>query len=173
MTTPATNKQVPDQSIMDKFNKQIYLGNSFVVSESLSLGTTAEFNLFLIRNPNVSSFQLSKSLFIQLSRFASSAQSALIQTYISPVVSTVGTPLVPVNLRPANPNTSVAQVYSNGQFTLSSRGTLMFSLGVGGTNASSLDGLMTIIDQGFDLLITGEAVTASTLLSSTLSWYEI
>ena len=52
--TPATNRQVPDNSILDYFNKQTYLGNQYVYAVgSIEILSTSEAPYLLLTNPAV------------------------------------------------------------------------------------------------------------------------
>ena len=46
--TPATNRQLPQEAILDHFNKQNYLGNSFLVSTDLVTTTNTETPLLIL-----------------------------------------------------------------------------------------------------------------------------
>lgn len=175
MTTPATNKQIPDNSILDYYNKQIYLGNGFILPGSVTLSDTSETPLFLVKNLAVSTsaFPVQQALFLNMRSFASSAQLVTIKTYSAPTISSVSTRATPVNLRPASTTTSVSRCYLNGQFGVSANGTLMSNLGCAGTNVPSSDGTLIILDPGQNLLITGTAGTGNTAVTFNVSWYEL
>jgi hypothetical protein len=113
-------------------------------------------------------------LFINLRRFTSDLQEVLINSYIAPVTTSVSTATVPSNLRPASPNTSISKVYQNGQFSLSSNGTLISSIGCASNNYVVQDNqLLVILDPGQKLLITATAITGGTNISADVSWYEL
>jgi hypothetical protein len=165
-----TPNQNPEKSILDQFNKQTYLGNTFIVPISgLSLANTSETGAFLATNAS-----LSKSLFINLRRYSSSAQAVLVKTYVNATVSTTGTAKTPVNLRPANGNTSVSLCYANGQFTTSANGTLISSIGCPtGYNSIFDSSLFLIIDPGQNMLITTTALVSTTLFDADICWFEL
>ena len=172
--TPATNKQLPDHAILDYFNKQIYLGNGFSVPQSLALSGTSENLLYLVQNPVTStSFPSSyKSLFLNLRKYLTTLQNVVIKIYQAGVVATVSTASTAQNLRPASSNASIAGVYVNGQFTMTSNGTLMSELGV--TPSAPLDdSMLVIVDPGQSILITATALVTTTTVQSTVSWYEL
>lgn len=175
--TPATKHQIPEESILDTFYRQTYLGNSFILPTTVALSTTSETDIVLISNPAISTSAFPskyKSLFFNLRRFTSSAQAVLIKIYVSPTVSTTGTASTPVNLRPANTNVSISKAYQNGQFSLSSNGTLVSALGVGGSDFVVQDNqILIIIDPGQSLLITATALVQTTNLNADISWYEL
>ena len=174
---PATSKQVPDNAILDQFGKQTYLGNSFITASSLLLSSTSETPFLLITNPAVSATGFPagyKSLFINLKRFSSTAQAVTVRTYAAPTITGSTTANTPVNLRPANANTSIAKIYPNGQFTVSANGTLMSALGLNGTNMPVLDNsLLFVVDPGQSLLITLQAASSTTTVLNDLSWFEL
>lgn len=172
----ATNRQVPDHSIFDAYNKQVYLGNGYSLPATLSLSGTSETLLYLIKNPAIttSAFPASyQSLFINLRRYASSAQQVIIKTYYGPTISTTSTAATPVNLRSGSLNTSVSLCYLNGQFTVSANGTLISNLGCDGVDHPSEDSQLLVLDPGKNLLITATAVSATTSLIAGVSWYEL
>jgi hypothetical protein len=165
-----TANQVPQNSILDQFNRQTYLGNAFVLPiVGLSLSNTDETNVLLMTNPSTT-----KSLFINLRRYSSSAQAVLVKTYVTSTVSTTGTASTPVNLRPANANTSVSACYTNGQFSLGSNGTVISAVGVSSDYFITQDNsLMVIIDPGQTLLITATALVETTSFNADVSWFEL
>ena len=176
MSTPLTSQQVPTNSILDQFNKQGYLGNSYSLTYSKNLSTTAETPLVLISNPIPAgqTYPNQKAIFYNLRKFASDLQQVLISIYLNPTVTSVGTLFTPVNLRPASTNTSIANCYVNGQFTVSANGTLTGQVGCPSNFYVTLESsLMFIIDPGTSVLLTGKALTANTNLYTQSSWYEL
>jgi len=174
--TPATNRQIPDHSMFDYFNKQTYLGNSYVISNLVNLSGTSETGILLIENPAVTTtaFPVQKSIFVTLRRYTSDLEEVLINNYFNPTIASVSTKTTPVNLRPASPNTSIAKCYTNGQFSTSGNGTVFGQIGC----ASSFylvqeNTLVFILDPGQTALFTATALTANTNLYSVISWYEI
>lgn len=167
---PATNVQIPAESILDTFYKQTYLGNAFIVPVEVSLGDTSETLIALIRCPATAT----KAIFLNLRRFSSSDQEVLIKTYLKPTISTTSTASVPSNLRPASPSVSQAQLYPHGQFTVSSNGTLISGIGCAGDDFVVMDNkLLIILDPGQSLVITATALADTTTLNLDASWYEL
>jgi hypothetical protein len=172
---PGTNKQVPEHSILDYFNKQTYLGNTFIYSiGSLELMSTAETPLMLITNPVVSSqaFPNNKSIFQGLKKLTclTAANSVAFRIYANPTVTNVGTPQTPLNLRPASPNTSIAALSTSP--TVTSNGTLVAILGSANV-APDVSDVLTILDPGQSILVTVQASASSTYVACEMSWYEI
>ena len=64
-TLPATNKQIPDHSILDHFDKQTYLGNQYSASASFTVGAS-EIPLLLMTNVQTGSSSNFKALFQRL-----------------------------------------------------------------------------------------------------------
>lgn len=98
MTTPATNRQVPDHSIMDAFNKQNYLGNQFIFPFNSTIASTAETALILLSNPAVtgSGFPSAyKAIFTNYMKSVclTASQNATFRTYYAPTI-TAGTQTV-------------------------------------------------------------------------------
>lgn len=173
---PATPKQLPDHAILDQFGKQTYLGNAFVVPVGLTIATLSETPLLLLQNPALTGSQtVGKALFLNLRRFSSASEQVLIKTYFASVVSSIATATVPINLRPANSNASIAQLYPNGQFSVSSNGTLISAVGCAADDYVIQDNLLLIIlDPGQSVLLTLTAISnTSTLVNADVSWYEL
>ena len=169
LTNFPTANQNPVNSIMDRFDKQTYLGNAFIFGQqSVSLGTTAETDLATLACPVGST----KSIFVVLRRVSSSAQQVLFAYYVAPTITSAGTVATPVNLRPASSNASIASVHTGP--TVSSEGTLFSTLGCPSNFYVISDAeTMIILDPGQVLLITGQALTATTSINYEISWYEL
>lgn len=172
---PGTNRQVPEHSIMDHFDKQNYLGNTFAVPLSLSLSNTSETPLLLIQNPAVvgSGFPSGyKGLFIKNKQVTCAGQVTL-RCYLNPTVSSTGTASSIFNLRSASPNASIALPFANGQFSVSANGSLV-DVRSAVAGAQALSDLLLILDPGKSLLITIQTVTSGTnAVVGSMSWDEI
>lgn len=173
----STANQVPANSILDQFNRQTYLGNEFSLPINVqTLAGTTETPIALVINPvTVSSVVNVKSIFHNLRVTASDNGSgdgtSFFRYYINPTVTSTGTKTVPVNCRPASSTTSIANCYLNGQFTVSSNGTLWRVL-MAGYSAVNDSSLMLILDPGQSFLITTQAATAGSTVINASSWYE-
>jgi hypothetical protein len=172
---PGTNKQVPDNSILDYFNKQVYLGNTFIYSVgSTEILTTSETPLLLLSNPALvaHSFPTGKSLFQGLKKLTclTTGQSAIFRIYANPTVSALGTSQTPLNLRPASPNTSVAALSTSP--TVTSFGSLVAVLASAAFTPDVSD-VLTVLDPGQSLLVTVQTSSATTFIACEFSWYEI
>lgn len=172
--TPATNKQVPDHAILDFYNKQTYLGNQFVFSETVGLTGTSENPMLLIKNPAVTSTAFPASnlaLFQNLMKVTctTAAANVILRIYLGPTVLTAGTAAAALNLRPASATTSVAaittipSVSANGKF-------LSYLCSSAFVPDSSQ--LLSIVDPGQTILITAQASGNSNLLFE-MAWYEL
>ena len=173
---PGTNKQIPSDSILDNFDRQTYLGNAFVLAAAdVTLNSTGETLVALIQNPLLSpTLPAQPSIFCNLRRFTSTAQSVQLKLYANPVVSSTGTAAVPINQRISSTTASISKCYANGQFTVSSNGSLLSNLGCSGNNYVVQDEqLMVIVDPGNSIMITATALVEDTVLNSDISWYEI
>ncbi len=172
-----TSNQKPDSSILDNFNKQVYLGNGFVIPiTGVSLSNTSETNVLLMTNPssNANVPATRKSMCINLRRYSSSAQQVLIKLYVNAIISSTTTALVPVNQRPANSNTSISACYNSSNFTVSSNGTLASALAIAAYYYVTTDGnILFFIDPGQNILITATALVSTTLVNADVSWYEL
>lgn len=89
-SSPGNQRQVPDQAILDAFNKQIYLGNSFVYSAQPTIGGTSETPLVFLSNP-ASNGVAGKNigLFFNLRKMTAltASHSALFNFYSNPTIS--------------------------------------------------------------------------------------
>lgn len=170
---PATNRQVPDNSILDYFNKQTYLGNQYVYSIDTEITSTSEIPFLLLSNPAVSAaaFPNQKALFQGLKKLTclTVSQSAVLRFYSQPTITGAGTPVTPVNLRPASPNTSIAALSTSP--TVSGNGTLIGVLSSAAFVSNSSD-LLLVLDPGQNLFVTVQTTSATTFISFDLSWAE-
>lgn len=174
---PATNRQVPDQSILDHFDRQTYLGNQFVYAiPTISPGVTTEFPLLLLTNPAVpgSSFPSAyKALFCNIRNVIclTANQTAIFRIYAGPTVSAAGTAKTPANLRLASPNTPVAVITQ--QPTVSPNGTLIDTIGSSNLVETISTSPLIVIDPGKQILVTVQASLAAANVSMELGWFEL
>ncbi len=112
-----------------------------------------------------------QSLFVDLRRLSGVTASAtnVMRVYLSPTITSNGTPVVPVNLRPANSSVSIAGLYSSP--TISANGTLIETLSAAALTSISSEQLI-VLDPGKSLLITLQT-TNSAVAVAQLSWAEI
>jgi hypothetical protein len=169
----STFKQVPDNSILDYFNRQSYLGNaySFPIGPEV-LESTTETNITLISNPASSTVSLFLNLRTTASDSATGDGTSFFRYYINPTVSTTGTKTPPQNLRPSAGDNSQAACYVNGQFTTSANGTLLRVITAGYSSINDSN-VLIILDPGYSLLVTAQAVTSGSTIINANSWYEI
>lgn len=162
-----TAKQVPDQSILNKFDKQTYLGNQFSYCLSASTGGTGEVALLYLANPLTAKV----SLFVNLRRTsgATASENNILKTYIGPTISSPGTTQTANNARPASGNLSIATLQSAP--TASANGTLVEGLTVAAFTTVQSD-VLIILDPGQSLLITGQSSSTATLITE-LHWIEL
>jgi hypothetical protein len=173
--TPATNRQVPDHSIMDHYNKQTYLGNKFVYASNQAIASTSEIPLLLLQNPAVatSSFPSGYTgLFVDLMKLAviTASQSAVIRVYLNPTTPVAGTAKTPTNLRYASATTSIAAL--SAAPTVSGNGTLINVLSALPGQPDRSD-LLVILDPGQNMLLTIQATANPTTIAQSISWYEL
>lgn len=88
MGFPATNKQLPDHSMLDHFNKQTYLGNQYSASSAFTVGT-GETALILLNNIQSGSPQTFPALFQNLLKVVenTAAHSVILNVYLSPTIA--------------------------------------------------------------------------------------
>jgi hypothetical protein len=166
--TPANNRQVPSESIMDRYGKQVYLGNQFGIAlGNVTVTGTAEVPLWLLLNSATSG----KALFIVLKKLAgvTAGDTAILRSYINPTVTANGTTQSILNLRPASPLTPVAQAFTGS--TVTANGTFVDALSVGVLNTSESDQLL-VLDPGVNMLLTAQ-VNATSTIAALLNWYEL
>lgn len=173
---PGTNRQVPDHSIMDHFNKQAYLGNYY----DYSLGnneilTTSEYPLILLTNnqPSTQAFPYNwLSLFCDLRNAISvtATQSVILRAYLNPTITSAGTSKTPTNLRSGSSNASVAALSINP--TISANGTLVDVIGANAFETAQSQ-KMLIIDPNHSLLITVQTSSNTTFIGTNIGWYEL
>lgn len=176
MSTPATNKQVPDNAILDAFNKQTYLGNQFKYGvSSVEIASTSEIPLLLLSNPAISSTAFPsnyKSLFVNYRKMIciTSSETAIFRYYVGPTVTAAGSVVTPVNMRPANLTTAVGVLTTSP--TVSSNGILT---GMLSSNAFVEDRTqeLLILDPGQNMLVTIEAGSTTTFIGHETGWYEL
>ena len=177
--TPASNRQVPDHSIMDLFGKQAYLGNQFLSGSGVvALADAAEHPVLSIACPDqatqgVGAFPNTKALFINLRQMfcndATGLTGIVYRVYVNATTLAAGTVKVPVNARPANSLTSIAVVRASP--TAAGNGTLAGTYSVGFGICQELDALL-ILDAGQNMLITAQGTAASSAIVDA-SWYEL
>lgn len=168
-TLAATNKQVPDNSILDHFDKQTYLGNRFSASHTFTVGTS-ETALLLLQNIQTGNQQTLIGLFQDVIKVTenTASDSIILKVYSNPT-ATAGTAITPVNLRLAYTNIPVATVtYSP---TASSNGTLIDVISAAPLGIGESD-ILKILDNNQSLLITGTASSAGTSVTVILQWRE-
>lgn len=172
MTTPfpkVNSQQAAENSILDLFNKQTYLGNSFILpTPAVTLADTTETPVALIRNPSTST----KSIFMFNKKIATdpSGNSINVRFYGNPTVNVAGSATIPLNLRSGYSTQSISNC--NLTPTLTSNGTFLAILPAIVLQISS--SLLNVIDPGDSLLVTAQQVGAGTAtLYFELAWYEI
>jgi hypothetical protein len=168
----ATNKQVPEHSILDHFDKQIYLGNEYVASASFTVGAS-EIPLLLVTNVQTGNSSNFKALFVNMLKVVekTASQSIILNVYINPTVTGAGTPITPVNLRSSYGVTNVVATIASSP-SVSSNGTLVDSISAAALTVG-VSTLLKILDQGQSILITGIASAASVSVGTILQWYEL
>jgi len=160
--------EIAEKSILDTFNRQIYLGTQMVYSYvSTSAGST-EVPGLILTNP----FQSGKNLFVSSLKLicSTASQTVIARAYFNPTVTGAGTPVTAVNLRPASTYASIATLASAP--TVSGNGTLVASLNASQTRFDNSN-LLQVLDQGQVLFITIQASAASVASTLQISWYEL
>jgi len=172
---PGTNRQSPDHSIMDQYNKQTYLGNSYGTTTGLvSLSGTSEVAFLYIANSvvpgpaglGVSIFQNLRKLLVN---DVTGATGAVFRIYTNVTSVSGGTTVTPGNLRTASPNVSISTIKLSPTWSVTGTAIATFSVGWENQNESSS---MLIIDPGKNMMITAQP-TASTQCCANITWYEI
>lgn len=166
---PATQNQIPDNSIRDHFNKQTYLGNKFSIAETI-MATGSQTPNILIQNSSSNT----KAIFVTDFVITNTANNEIISyCYFNPTVTVLGTVINPVNLRPQSPTASIASVYMNP--TVSANGTLVdvYDWGSIGPIGGRIDVFrLAILDPGQSFLLSTVA-TAIHPFYLDIGWYEL
>ena len=166
MSTPFPKNnsvQIAENSILDYFNKQTYLGNSFSLSSgTITFGDTLE-------NPKILITNASQKGFFFYYRNAGSSAQFYARFYLNPTVTGNGTPATPMNLRPAYQTASVASAFTGP--TISVNGALITNMSC--SDALVQSGLMFIIDPGSKLLVTAQSTGGSGTGYVEMAWYEL
>jgi hypothetical protein len=173
MSQPGTNKQVPDNSILDHFGKQVYLGNYFKFVLDYTSGDPGEGMGLYLSNPAVSASAFPsgyQSLFVDLRRFSVLTASAntTVRVYLNPTF-TSGTSKTPINMRTGSGTVSIASLKSAP--VVSVKGTLVEVLAGAQFTSVSSNGLI-VLDPGKSLLVTVQ-MTSNGNVDLELGWYEL
>jgi hypothetical protein len=113
MTTPLTDRQIPDKSILDINGRQTYLGNTFILPiNGTNLLDNNEHPVALISNPASSQ----KALFL-FARKVDSSDTTFVRFYSTPTVTNPGGQTMAVNMRTGSANTSISTCYLNPALT--------------------------------------------------------
>lgn len=170
---PGSTRQIPEQAILDYYNKQTYLGNSFVASSGLVAGTGSEVPLLLLSNPatnfnqNGQAGNLGCFLGLRKLQCDTIGTAAIFNFYSNPTTISGGSAVTPLNLRPAWGTVS-KMVVTKGP-TVGVLGTFIAPFVV---NISENDSnLLLVLDPGQSLLVTQNVSTAN--VAAEFSWYEI
>lgn len=174
---PTNSRQIPDQSIMDYFNRQSYTGNQFIYALRSTIAGTTETNLLYLLNPSANSGasgggNQNIGLFLNLRRVTSvtASQSILLNFYLNPTVGTNGTAQTPVSARPAFALSSKMSLFSAP--TSSANGTLIGSI-MASAQSSQQNNFMMVLDPGQSMLVTVIAGAANNVAVTELGWYEM
>jgi len=168
---PATNRQLPDNSILDLMGKQCYLGNQYSIYQNFTIGAS-ETALILLQNAQTGSQQTLKSIFQNFMRMVqtSSTKTSILNIYLNPTITSAGTPITPTNMRIAYGSHSIATASASP--TISANGTQINSISAS-TLSMGDSNLLSILDDNQSLLITGTGSSSGTTLSLIVQWYEI
>lgn len=172
--TPATNRQLPDQAILDSFGKQSYLGNSFIASSTLVSLDPGETPLFSLANPAANAHPQNVSLFLNVKRLMCGPVSAAIglctfKFYYSPTITGAGTLVTPKNMRLANTAASIMSAHYSP--SASSNGTFICAMVVE-SNVIDSSGII-VLDPGQTLLVTANPAASSTPVGCEFIWWEL
>ena len=167
---PGTKNQIPDNSILDYFNKQVYLGQQFQVStNTVSLTGTTEvpFVYFLCQAGQA------LSLFHAQEQFGmndpSGATAIIYRAYLNPTGISGGSTLTPINLRSGDATPSIATVKLSP--TATTKGNLIATYTVG-WGVSFIETSLVIVDPGTSILFTAQPTGTTTGLAN-FTWYEL
>lgn len=167
MSAPITSTQTPDNSILDLFNRQTYLGNTFALPNTgKSIANTAETPSVVITNPAGSG----KSLFLFYRSLYSDLNPVIVRLYSNPVLNSAGAVTAPVKMRSGSTTTTVSVCYLAS--TITSNGTLVTAMPAPPYGTEST--VLYVIDQGNSVLFTAQQSAAGTSIVFIENvWYEI
>lgn len=172
---PLTKNQIPDTSILDRFEKQTYLGNAYwVTSAPISISDTTEVALLYLANSAAApAVGAGISIFQNLRQFfcddVTVATGIIYKIYANVSSVTSGSALTPVNKRLLSANTSIANVLLFPTWTVTGTPIAEFAVNF---NAPHQDNELLILDPTQNIMITGKA-TASTTALINLGWFEL
>lgn len=170
MAFQLNSKQLPNEAILDVFNKQCYLGNQFSIQSGvISVSGTSEVPFLFMGNASSTTTTLFQCLRKLVVNDVSGATGAIFRIYKNPTGVTGGTILSPINLRYASAISSAALVVL--QPNVSTSGSIGAAFSVGWENQNESE-VLHIIDPGYSQLITVQP-TASTSIIVDLVWYEL
>lgn len=171
MALAATNRQIPDQAILDLTGRQTYLGNQYAVPFVGTSLSSSEADLFLISNAT-NGTGTGIGVFFNLSKLVclTASSTALIRAYSNPTVSGAGSAATAINMRPSYGVTGSKATIATG-ITTSANGTLIDFIG-SSTLVSAASNNLIILDPGQSLLITGQG-SGSITIDAVFGWYEI
>jgi hypothetical protein len=168
--TPNNAQQLPDKSILDYFNRQTYLGNTFSLPiNGLVISGTSETPAVLIQNAQSTTLQGQKSIFSN-SRGVAANSPTIFRYYLNPTITDIGTPAFPVNLRPASGTSSISTCSVSP--TVSNNGTLVLVVSVNDYSTVLFNSLV-VLDPGQSLLTTVQAITTGTTIFNENIFYEL
>jgi hypothetical protein len=174
---PKNAKQIADHAFLDYYYKQIILENQFIGAwNNAAPGATAETNLLLLTNPSANSAPVGTvanvGLFLSQIKVicGTAAGTALINFYSGPTITGNGTPITPINRRPASAVTSNMKLYS--QPTTSANGNFLFSL-ASQNFVPEISDWLTVLDPAQSILVTSIMSGNTAKASVILSWYEL
>lgn len=164
-----TSVQVPNNSIMDLYNRQAYLGNQFFFnSQNYSLADANEHPVLYLSNTStkVSLFHTYRFFYT----FGSSSYTYF-RVYANPIGVSGGTAKTPNNSRIASSNTSQATLLYT-PTVATSNGTLLYYIPSNELEQNPRTEIL-IVDPGNSLLFTvqGDGTSTSSLMD--ILWHEI
>lgn len=175
MAAPINNSpgSVPEKAILDLFGRQTYLGNAFNVSTQANpIGSTSETALALFQNPASNT----KSMFVFVRRFQLIANAAnvncVFRTYQNPTITSLGTPVTPVNMR-TNPNLPPSTIRVFSGTTVSSNGTFLSEVTTTSTANPFDSNILSIVDPGGLFYLTALASNLNANVGFQIVWFEI
>lgn len=166
------SQQIPDKAMQDQFNRQAYLGNSFVYQYgATAVSGTSEVPILLIKNAQT--ITNSRSVFVNLRRCINltASQTAIFRFYLNPTVSSAGTPAVAINLRPAVGTSSIATLTTAP--TISANGSLIGMLATTDYGGMADNTMLAVLDNSKSHLITVQVSQDADPVAITLGWYEV
>jgi hypothetical protein len=156
----------------DLWQRETNNGKGFsVITPDITISSSAESDLFIVRNPNASGKLIRFNEFMMTARKGTGQVVGDFRVYRNPTITANGTSVAIQKIKPSQSASSVCSAYHSP--TISARGTLInkFSIDVNHTE-HRLISLGRYLEANNNQLITFEPQTGGTIISFFANWIE-